>query len=77
MDIVQYSYGNQAISVCLKSGVDKQLQISPKSNGSFWPKMGCVVALSGFCEISQTVLLTKVYGGHSRINDNGSISRKV
>ena len=42
MDIVQHSYDKQAhhVFVCLKSTIDKQMQISPKSNGSFLPKMG-------------------------------------
>ena len=34
---------NKPIFVCLKSAVDKQMQISSKSNGSFLPKMGRVV----------------------------------
>ena len=33
----------KSILVCLKSAVDKQLQISPKSNGSFWTKMMLVL----------------------------------
>ena len=36
---------NKPISVCLKSAVDKQIQISSKSNGSFLPKMGWVVKI--------------------------------
>ena len=36
---------SKPIFVCLKNAVDKQLQISPKSNGSFWPNLGCVVKL--------------------------------
>ena len=31
--------------VCLKSAADKQLQISPTSNGPFLPKMGWVVKI--------------------------------
>ena len=36
---------NKPIGVCLKSAVDKQIQISSKSNGSFLPKMGWVVKI--------------------------------
>ena len=36
---------NKSIFVCLKSAVDKQMQISSKSNGSFLPKMGWVVKI--------------------------------
>ena len=36
---------NKPIFVCLKSAVDKQMQISAKSNGSFLPKMGLVVKI--------------------------------
>ena len=36
---------NKPICVCLKSAVDKQMQISSKSNGSFLPKMGWVVKI--------------------------------
>ena len=36
---------NKPIFVCLKSAVDKQMQISSKSNGSFLPKMGWVVKI--------------------------------
>ena len=36
---------NKPIFVCLKSAVDKQMQISSKSNGSFLPNMGWVVKI--------------------------------
>ena len=36
---------NKPIFVCLKSAVDKQMQLSSKSNGSFLPKMGWVVKI--------------------------------
>ena len=36
---------NKPIFVCLKSAVDKQMQISSKSNGSFLPKMWWVVKI--------------------------------
>ena len=36
---------NKPIFVFLKSAVDKQMQISSKSNGSFLPKMGWVVKI--------------------------------
>ena len=36
---------NKPIFVCLKSAVDKQMQISSKSNGSFLQKMGWVVKI--------------------------------
>ena len=36
---------NKPIFVCMKSDVDKQMQISSKSNGSFLPKMGWVVKI--------------------------------
>ena len=36
---------NKPIFVCLKSVVDKQMQISSNSNGSFLPKMGWVVKI--------------------------------
>ena len=36
---------NKPIFVCLKSAVDKEMQISSKSNGSFLPKMGWVVKI--------------------------------
>ena len=36
---------NKPIFICLKSVVDKQMQISSKSNGSFLPKMGWVVKM--------------------------------
>ena len=36
---------NKPIFICLKSVVDKQMQISSKSNGSFLPKMGWVVKI--------------------------------
>ena len=36
---------NKPISVCLKSAVDKQMQISAKSKGSFLPKMRWVVKI--------------------------------
>ena len=36
---------NKPIFVCLKSAVDKQMQIRSKSNGSFLPKMGWVVKI--------------------------------
>ena len=43
---------NEPILICLKSAVDKQIQISsksnvalPKTNGSFVPKMGWVVKI--------------------------------
>ena len=36
---------NKPIFVCLKSAVDKQMQISSKSNGSYLPKMGLVVKI--------------------------------
>ena len=36
---------NKPIFVCLKNAVDKQMQISSKSNGSFLPKMEWVVKI--------------------------------
>ena len=36
---------NKPIFVCLKSVVDKQMQVSSKSNGLFLPKMGWVVKI--------------------------------
>ena len=36
---------NKPIFVCLKSVVDKQMQISSKSKGSFLSKMGWVVKI--------------------------------
>ena len=36
---------NKPILVCLKSAVDKQMQISSKSNGSLLPKMGWVMKI--------------------------------
>ena len=36
---------NKPIFVCLKSAVDKQMQISSKSNVLFLPKMGWVVKI--------------------------------
>ena len=36
---------NKPIFVCLKSAVDKQMQISSKSKGLFLPKMGWVVKI--------------------------------
>ena len=36
---------NKPIFVCLKNAVDKQMQISSKSNGSFLPNMGWVVKI--------------------------------
>ena len=36
---------NKPICVCLKSAVDKQMQISSKSNGSFLTKMGWIVKI--------------------------------
>ena len=36
---------NKPIFVCLKSAVDKQMQISSKSSGSFLPKVGRVVKI--------------------------------
>ena len=36
---------NNSIFVCLKSAVDKQMQVSSKSNGSLLPKMGWVVKI--------------------------------
>ena len=36
---------SKPIFVCLKSAVDKQIQISLKSNGSFLLKMGWVVKI--------------------------------
>ena len=36
---------NEPIFICLKSAVDKQMQISSKSNGSFVSKMGWVVKI--------------------------------
>ena len=36
---------NKLIFGCLKSAVDKQMQISSNSNGSFLPKMGWVVKI--------------------------------
>ena len=36
---------NKPIFVFLKNAVDKQMQISSKSNGSFLPKMGWVVKI--------------------------------
>ena len=36
---------NKPIFVCLKKAVDKQMQISSKSNGSFLPKMRRVVKI--------------------------------
>ena len=36
---------NKPICICLKSAVDKQMQISSKSNGSFLPKMGWVMKM--------------------------------
>ena len=39
---------NKPISVCLKSVVAKQMQISSKSNGSFLAKMGWVGKIFSF-----------------------------
>ena len=39
---------NKPIFVCLKSAVDKQMQISSKSNGSFLQKMGWVVKMFSY-----------------------------
>ena len=36
---------NEPIFICLKSAVNKQMQISSKFNGSFVPKMGWVVKI--------------------------------
>ena len=36
---------NKPIFVCLISAVDKHMQISSKSNGSFLPKIGWVVKI--------------------------------
>ena len=44
------------IFVCLKSAVDKQMRISSKSNGSFLPKMGCVVKI---CSVIVWILLNQ------------------
>ena len=45
MDIVQHSYDKQAHICLLEKCVDKQIQISSKSNGSFLPNMGWVVKI--------------------------------
>ena len=45
MDIVQHSYDKQARICLLEKCVDKQIQISSKSNDSFLPNMGWVVKI--------------------------------
>ena len=39
---------DKSVFVCLKSAVDKPMQISSKSNGSFLPKMGWVVKIFSY-----------------------------
>ena len=62
---------NKPIFVCLKSAIDKQMQISSKSNGSFLPKMGWVV------KIFSCIVWILLNQPNCFVNDSGYISSPI
>ena len=59
------------VCVSLKSAVDKQMQISSKSNGSFLPKMGWVV------KIFNCIVWLLLYQPNCFVNESVHVSSHI